>query len=264
MNVQAIQAIDVHAHYGRMIRGREPFDGWLSGDEKVVARRARAANVEWTIVSPLESLMPRGYADAFRGNESAAKAVADTDGLLQWVVVNPLQPSTYAQAERMLKDSKKCVGIKIHPEEHLYPIKKHGRALFEFFAQQRAIVLTHSGEGNSWPEDFIPFADDFPEVKLILAHIGCSADIDMTHQVRAVQMSKRGNVYTDTSSQQSTLTGIIEWAVRELGPERILFGTDTPLYSTGSQRARIDHAEMSDAAKQLILRDNAVKLFNLH
>ena len=46
-------------------------------------------------------------------------------------------------------------------------------------------------------------------------------------------------------------------------PERVLYGTDTPLYLAAMQRARIDHADLSDRDKQLILRDNATQLFRL-
>ena len=53
----------------------------------------------------------------------------------------------------------------------------------------------------------------------------------------------------------------LEWAVHEVGAERVLFGTDTPLYSTAMQRARIDHADLTETDKRLILRDNALNLF---
>jgi predicted TIM-barrel fold metal-dependent hydrolase len=55
---------------------------------------------------------------------------------------------------------------------------------------------------------------------------------------------------------------LIEWAVRELGPEKILFGSDTPVYFAGSQRARIDRANLTARQKRMILRENAVKLFD--
>jgi hypothetical protein len=84
----------------------------------------------------------------------------------------------------------------------------------------------------------------------------------MTRQVKAIQMSKHGNIYADTSSSMSITSNLIEWAVAEIGPERILFGSDTPLYFSPVQRARIDHAEISDEAKQLILRGNAERLFS--
>jgi predicted TIM-barrel fold metal-dependent hydrolase len=156
-----------------------------------------------------------------------------------------------------------CVGIKIHPEEHIYPITEHGPAIFEFAARHKAVVLSHSSEQNSLAADLVPFADEFPEVRLILAHIGCGWDGDYTHQVRGVQQSRHGNVFADTSSARSITPKLIEWAVREIGAERVLFGTDTPLYHSGMQRTRIDQADLSDHDKRLILRDNALRLFGL-
>ena len=56
------------------------------------------------------------------------------------------------------------------------------------------------------------------------------------------------------------LPGLIEWAVKEVGAARLLYGTDTPLYSASMQRARIDTAGLCLEEKQAILRDNAVEL----
>ncbi len=82
-------------------------------------------------------------------------------------------------------------------------------------------------------------------------------DGDLNPQVRAIQRSARHNIYVDTSSTSSLYSGLIEWAVQEVGAERILLGTDSPLYSAAMQRARIDSADI----KPLILRDNAARLF---
>lgn len=264
MSTESIPAIDVHAHYGRYVRSgmEDVASDFMTGDAEVVVARAARANIRLTIVSPLEALLPRFGGDPVQGNNHAAKTVAAMEGLLQYVVIDPLKPATYQQAEEMLK-LPKCVGIKIHPEEHGYPITEHGRAIFEFAAKHRAIVLTHSSEQNSQACDFIPFLNDYPEVSLILAHIGCGWDGDLTHQVRAIQQSRYGNVFADTSSARSITPKLIEWAVREIGADRVLFGTDTPLYHASMQRIRIDHADLSDQDKKLILRDNAIKLFKL-
>lgn len=261
-SIASFSAIDVHGHYGDYIRTEytELHNRLLSADAAEVVRRAAAVNVGLTIVSPLLALLPRFRASAAAGNEEAARIVAQTPGLKQYVVIDPRRPETYAQADEMLKQ-RQCVGIKLHPEEHGYLIGDHAEALFEFAAARNAIVLTHSSEQNSLCEDFVPWVNRFPEVRLILAHIGCGWDGDVTHQVRAIQKSRHGNVFADTSSARSIMPGLIEWAVREVGAERVLFGTDTPLYSTAMQRARIDHAGLSDAEKRLILRENAVKLF---
>lgn len=264
-DIHNIPAIDVHAHYGRYWRHGFPelSNRLATGDAVTVAQRARVSNVEWTVVSPLLGLFPRGEAITEDGNAEAQREVLKTPGLLQWVIIDPTRPVTYDQARDMLA-MPQCVGIKIHPEEHIYPIREHGRAIFEFAAQHEAIMLTHSGHENSLPADFVPFANDFPAVKLILAHLGCSDGSDRSLQVRALQQSKHGNMYVDTSSAQSIWPGLIEWAVAETGVERILFGTDTPLYSVPMQRARIDYAELCDKDKRRILRDNAATLLGLN
>jgi len=261
-SIASISAIDVHGHYGvyAQLNKTELYNRLMSGDAAEVVRRAAAVNVGLTIVSPLLALLPRFQANAAVGNDEAARIVARTPGLKQYVVIDPHRPETYTQADEMLKQPQ-CVGIKLHPEEHGYPIRDHAAPLFEFAAARKAIVLTHTSEQNSLCADFVPWANRFPEVRLILAHIGCGWDGDVTHQVRAIQQTQHGNVFADTSSANSIIPGLIEWAVQEVGAERVLFGTDTPLYSTAMQRARINHADLTDADKRLILRDNAVKLF---
>lgn len=266
MQFSSTQAIDVHGHYGRYLDVDQPelTQDLSTADATEVARRAKACGIEWTIVSPFSGLFPRGGSNAVTGNLLAHEEIARAAGLLQYVIVNPLQPETYEQARRMLTDPR-CVGIKIHPEEHGYPISDHGHALFEFFAEVGAPVMTHSGCPNSLPHAFLPFANAYPQVKLLLAHLGNGAGdrfrVDL--QVRAIQAAHHGNLWVDTSSARSILPNLLEWAVAEIGAERILFGTDTPLYHVGMQRARIETAEITDSAKQHILRENALTFFRL-
>jgi uncharacterized protein len=239
--------------------------GFSSGSGPVVAERARACGVEWTIVSPLAGLLPRGRTtDVVAANEAAFREVPAVKGLLQYVIVNPLQPKTYDQARRMLQ-SAWCVGIKIHPEEHAYRIADHGEELFAFFEEIGAPVMTHSGCPNSLPTDFVPFANRHPGARVMLAHLGNGAGDNgrADNQVRAIQAAQHGNLWVDTSSARSILPGLVEWAVKEVGAERLLFGSDTPLYHVALQRARIEAAEITPEAKRLILRENALKFFQL-
>ena len=260
-----LPAIDSHAHYGSYPHVDPLISAFSSGSAEEVVARAAACGIGWTIASPLAGLLPRGRSvDVFLANEAAFGEVPRVPGLLQYVIVNPLQPGTYDQAREMLK-APWCVGIKIHPEEHAYRIADHGEELFAFFEEVGAAVMTHSGCENSLPEDFVPFADRHPGARVLLAHLGngngARGRVDL--QVRAVQAAKHRNLWVDTSSARSILPGLVEWGVQELGPERILFGSDSPLYSVAMQRARIETAEIPAAAKQLILRENAVAFFNL-
>ena len=263
---EQVLAIDVHAHYGdyKINPGEAHAKRveFYTGDARTVAKRAAEARTEWTVVSPLLGLMPAGHYYVVAGNDEATRTVRQVPGLLQWVVIDPTEPESFDQARVSLLDPW-CVGIKIHPELHQYPILRHGRAIFEFAAEHKAVVLAHSGDRFSMPGDYVEFANDFPDMRVIVAHLGHGCDGNPTHQVAAIQASRHGNIFTDTSSANSILPKLVEWAIGEVGPDRILYGTDTPLYAASMQRARIDLADITDAQKRKILRENAVKLLGL-
>ena len=258
---ETIEAIDVHAHFG-ICKGNmnKLTNDFMSGEPQKVVHYATMAHIKLTIVSPLHALMPRKGGDPVAGNILASGVTGENKELLQWVVIDPLKKETYSQAADMLK-LPRCVGIKIHPEEHGYPIVKYGREIFEFAAKNNTVIQTHSGEQNSMPEDVVKFANEYPEVKVIVSHLGCGWDGDPGHQVSAILSSRHGNLYTDTSSAQSIKPNLIEWAVKEIGAEHILFGTDSPLYFAPMQRARIDNAEISYEDRKKILFENALSLF---
>jgi predicted TIM-barrel fold metal-dependent hydrolase len=210
----------------------------------------------------LNALLPRGQADVYQANQKAACDISRHPELRHWVVLNPLQKGTYIQAESLLRHPL-CVGIKIHPEEHGYAIREYGQELFEFAEAYQAVILTHSGEQHSLPSDYVPLVNQYSEVRLILAHLGCGHDGDPTHQIRAIRQAKHRNMYVDTSSAMNITSGLLEWAVEQIGEDRILFGTDSPLYSASAHRARIDHAEITEDQKKRILLHNANELFQL-
>jgi len=256
-------AIDVHGHYGICQSQKCSFSNMLmTGSPSVVTQRARKASIALTFVSPMAALTRGVHECVEEGNLDCARVVQRYRSLRQWVVVDPLVPRTFDQAREILS-GKHCVGIKIHPEAHGYPIRKQGRRIFAFAEKHHAIVISHSGQERSLPLDFVRLASDFPSVPLILGHLGYGYDTDVSHQVRAIQKSRHKNMYVDTSSSMSIVPNLIEWAVREIGADRILFGTDTPVYFAPMQRARVDAADIPATAKRRILRDNAVELFKL-
>jgi len=259
MKTKQIKAIDVHAHFGDYLAEDKIYTDIMSGDIDVVGKRAKQANTKVTIVSPLEAFFPEP-GNPVSANIEAVSLIKRKKGFLLWIVVDPMRPETFVQAEVFSKE-KFFAGIKIHPLLHGYPIKEYGGRIFEFAAKNRFIVQSHSGQDNCMPEDFVDFADGFPEVKIIISHLGCSDTERLTLQMDAILKSKKNNLFTDTSSFRSIFPGLIEMAVKNIGAHKILYGTDTPLYFSPSQRARIDNADISDAEKLLILRKNALNIF---
>ena len=256
-----MQAIDVHGHFGILDRG----DGGLatqlkSGSIEVVRRRAAAADVRLTVISALRALIPYG-GDVLGGNEEAREAADAHSDIRFWAVLNPRIQRSYTQVEALLTHPR-CRGIKIHPKDHAYDIREHGDEIFGFAADHEAFIIAHTGNPGCFPEDFIPFANGYPDASLILSHLGYSADGALSRQVHALKRAEAGNVYLDTSSKVSISSGLIEWAVAEVGAERLLFGTDTPLNCVACQKARIEYAEISEQGKRAILFENAARLMS--
>ena len=181
-------------------------------------------------------------------NEFLHQFVQETPWAYQWVVVNPLQPETFRQAETMLR-CKKTVGIKLHPKNHQYDILEHGDKLFSFAHELGAVVQMHPAEVPAMPA----FADKYPGMQLIIAHLASEVYID------AVTAARHKNLWVDTSGSASIRNNLIERAVERIGSDRILFGTDT--YFAPFQLARIAWAGIPDEDKKNILRDNAAALF---
>jgi len=182
-------------------------------------------------------------------NEYLHQLVQEQEYLYQWVVLEPRIPETYRQAERMLQHEK-CVGIKLHPLYHKYALEEYGDTLFSFASRFHAVVQIHPEKEADY---ILPLADRYPDVTMIVAHLG-----SLEH-IRAVADAKHGNVWTDTSGIASSRNNLLEYAVSQIGSERILFGTDT--YAAGFQRGRVDYAMISDEDKENILRNNALRLF---
>ena len=261
--IHAIPAVDVHSHFGpyNVKPGEEYYPAAIeTPGEDVLLRRLAQANVAVSINSHMYGLMPRGKGDPFTANVMLTEAVERLPGVYGWVIVDPTKPETFAQARELLSHPK-VIGIKVHPEEHLYPIREYGEKIYEFAAKEGCIIVTHSGEQNSMPEDFCFFANRYPTVKTIISHLGCGFDGCYEHQLRAIEENTQDNLFTDTSSAKSLMAGIIEYAVGRIGSEKILFGSDHTCYFLPSQRARIDCADISDEDKKNILYRNAVRIF---
>lgn len=165
-----------------------------------------------------------------------------------WVVVDPRREETYRQAEEMLPQPR-VLGIKIHPDYHGYDIREYGDELFAFASRHKAFVLMHPQHIPHMPA----FADKYPDMKLIIAHLGSIEHVD------AIANAKHGNIYTDTSGGASSFNNILEYAVQRLGSERIFFGTDN--YSYPFQFGRVALSALTQEQKENILYKNALREF---
>ncbi|MBP3604176.1 MAG: amidohydrolase family protein [Lachnospiraceae bacterium] len=94
-----------------------------------------------------------------------------------------------------------------------------------------------------------------PEAKLILAHSGCFDFESITHV-----MKKYPNTYTDISVQPA---GNIAKLIKEIGSEKILFGTDYPFVTQAFSILSVLRATKDEQERINIFSQNAKKLLNI-
>ncbi len=123
------------------------------------------------------------------------------------------------------------------------------------------------------PLDLSPVARDFPRVTFVIAHFGAgffAEALKLGYQCGNVCVDSSGtNNWIDYDPHGFTLRQVFERALLALGPERVLFGTDSGTTSPYRQWVKfaqmrtLDEIGLSASDRDSVLRANAVRLFGL-
>jgi predicted TIM-barrel fold metal-dependent hydrolase len=117
---------------------------------------------------------------------------------------------------------------------------------------------------------FSDFLDSYPDVTLHVANLGGTLpmviermdNVTLTRTPNQVLPSSKANrVHVDSSSLGPKS---IELATAIFGADRILFGTDCPIFITERSLNAVTEANISDFDKKLILTDNAETLLTTY
>ena len=247
-----VRYIDSHAHLGPW------FDSLTSmSPEQFVAMQARAG-IERSVVSSTAALQ----VELTHGNVWAIRQAESHDHLLVWLVLNPLKEVESHTLLKRFKDHPKVVGIKLHPVQHQYPADI--KATFRLLERVEPLglpVLSH-GENESYaaPARLRRIAEAFPSLTFITAHFGAGMPGNTHEAIDAIQNCRTGNLYTDMATARAIRTGLIAFVARAIGAERLLFGTDAPIYEPSAFPALLAAADLGDDERELIAYRNAERL----
>lgn len=169
-------------------------------------------------------------------NDDTAKLVAlDTDKLIGFMSVHPDEPDALDEMDRCIDDLG-FKGMKMGPNYQIFD--PHGEAAYRVFehAQRRGIpILFHQGTSPmraaplhyAHPLAMDKVALDFPDLKIVMAHMGHPWFADTIAVIR-----KHPNVYADVSglfyrpwSMYNGLLLVTEWDVWH----KLLFASDFPI-----------------------------------
>jgi hypothetical protein len=130
----------------------------------------------------------------------------------------------------------------------------------DWAASNEVVILQHEWlkTGGNEPDESSPFdvvelARRHPKLQIVCAHTGGNWELG----IRAIRATR--NVYCGLAGSDPT-SGYVEMAVRELGAERVIYGSDVGGRSFASQIAKVKGANISEADKELILGGNLRRL----
>ena len=129
-----------------------------------------------------------------------------------------------------------------------------GRSRMKLSILQHEWLKTGGNEPDeSTPFDVVELAKRHPRLQIVCAHTGGNWELG----IRAIRATK--NVYCGLAGSDPT-AGYVEMAVRELGAERVIFGSDVGGRSFASQIAKVEGANIPESDKKLILGGNLRRL----
>lgn len=205
-----------------------------------------------------------GPKEVREANDEACACAEQSEGLVRWLAyLNPQNDNWRRELDRCLTQG--AIGIKLWVSLK----DEHGRldntaAVIPYAAEKGLPILIHTFHrtDNNLPgeitlDELGMLAQRFPRATLIAAHAGAHWRLS-----RNILRRFPRNALVDISGCYPE-QGMLDALVREMGAERILFGSDLPGRSQASQLAKVVFAHISPRAKKVILRQNAERVFGL-
>ncbi len=181
--------------------------------------------------------------------------------LCGFAAIHPEAPDLPALVDEICGTDLK--GFKIHPDMQRFALDDP--KTMEMFAaiEGRLPILIHTGDNRfeySRPRQMKKVLEAFPNLICICAHLGGWSEWDEAWRT----LSSFDNAYFDTSSSLYAMDR--EEAVsiiRHYSRERVLFGTDYPMWEPAEELNRFLALGLTDGETEKILHENAEDLLNL-
>jgi predicted TIM-barrel fold metal-dependent hydrolase len=104
-------------------------------------------------------------------------------------------------------------------------------------------------------------ASEYPRVPLIMAHLGNFGSQIWSEHLEAIEVARRyANVYLETSSV--VFFKYLRMAAEELGPEKLIFGSDGPELDARVEMYKIKLLKLAPAAEAKVIGGNIARLLN--
>ena len=198
---------------------------------------------------------------------SWAQSVNNKNGIYAFGSVYPKSEEAVEEVDRI--KNRGLYGVKLHPDyqnftaddESIYPV-------YEKCSELGLPVVFHAGydplspdfiHGN--PEDFVRICENFPDLRVILAHLGGMHRWDIVERLLAGRFE---NLWLDTAVIAGEIgADIFSRIVKKHGADRILFASDCPWDDPINEIKLIESLDIPNSEKEKIFYKNAHELLGI-
>jgi hypothetical protein len=260
--------VDVHAHLA------VTSDDQVNGRHALGAAGLAAATRVDGVVHATAIVMARRD-DGQRtstANDASLAAAKETDGfLIPAVSVHPHDGgAALAELDRVAGAGARL--LKLHPNTQGLDVADEAVAAVVARAGEQGMIVLFDGWNPfdaGQPGKFVKLAMAAPDSRIIMAHMNGMgfADLMVFHVLDQYPWWRR-NVWYDLSATAPMLAGgpyveQFRWVARRLGIDRILYGSDWPLYDPTQALAGVRSLGFTEDEERQILHDNAASLLGL-
>lgn len=155
-------------------------------------------------------------------------------------------------------------GVKLHPDIQKFKIDDYRcLKIYELCEKNNLPILMHTGDSRydySNPNRLIPILEIYDKLTIIGAHFGGWS----IWKDAAKRLNGFKGLFVDSSSALYALKrGEAEEIIKLYGAERVLFGTDFPMWSPKEELDRFMALDLKEADRENILWENSARLFDI-
>ena len=195
-------------------------------------------------------------------NRFIAASVADGDGRFTGLgTLHPDSEDIEADVNEIVSLGLK--GVKLHPDIQRFKIDDFRMLKIYALCEGRLPILIHTGDNRfdySNPNRMQPILEIYRGLTVIGAHFGGWS----VWEEATEKLSKYENFYVDCSSSLYDMTPEkAKGLIMAYGTNRVLFGTDYPMWKPEVEIERFLKIELTEQERQDIFYNNAAKLFGI-
>ncbi len=213
--------------------------------------------VQRGIINSVRCQLAKSPADFIAGNREVARYVAKYKGrFLGACVVNPL---FIDEALREIEECRKQLGFVWVGELCNYTVPYHYTIKeFELLVQQ-VEQLNMVLDVHTELEEMEYIIQKYPNAKIVFPHFGDGHEYE--HIFKRIDLvAQHPNCCIDTSGYGHDRVGMLEYAVKTIGPDRVLFGSDFSINDPSTVIARVHNAFLTEEQRTKILGENLLAL----